>query len=264
MARTGPVQRLVAARKVFVVHHVRVQGCRIMARRSTAAPRHSAPMVVLIGGTALSGRYLLPTGVELAQRYPVWVPDLSGRGASEAPSRRLSVADHAELLAAWMGAVGVERAALVANSMGCQIAVEIAVRHPDRVSHLVLQGPTVDASARTLPRQALRLLLDSRHEPISLGPLEVVDWARAGLMQTAGQVRAMMQHRIEDRLPGVTHPTLVVRGARDAVVPARWAQEVAERLPDGHLRQIAGAAHAMVYTHPVELARVTEHFLERR
>jgi pimeloyl-ACP methyl ester carboxylesterase len=40
---------------------------------------------------------------------------------------------------------------MLGNSFGCQIAVELAVRHPDRVAGLVLVGPTMDSSARTAP-----------------------------------------------------------------------------------------------------------------
>jgi 2-hydroxy-6-oxonona-2,4-dienedioate hydrolase len=258
-----PTQQLLAAREVFTSFDTQVRGLRIRARRSTVLPRRSGPAAVLIGGTALSGRYLLPTAVELARRIPVWVPDLAGRGASEGPGGVPDVEQHADLLASWMDSAGLERVALLGNSMGCQVAGEVAARHPERVSHLILQGPTTDAQARTLPRQLLRLLAVGTREPMSLGPLEVVDWLRAGVRYAAGSVRSTLRHRIEDVLPHVTCPALVVRGSRDLVVPERWAARVRDLLPDGQLRVIPGAAHALVYTHGLELARVTDAFLER-
>ena len=63
-----------------------------------------------------------------------------------------------------MAAIGLPRAALLGNSFGCQIAVECAVAHPERVSHLILQGPTTDPSARTLVRQLWRWVRNSRFD----------------------------------------------------------------------------------------------------
>ena len=47
-------------------------------------------------------------------------------------------------LSAWMEGIGVERATLVGNSMGCQVIAELAACHPERVERAVLQGPTMD------------------------------------------------------------------------------------------------------------------------
>ena len=68
-----------------------------------------------------------------------------------------------EELADWavrlMDALGVDRAHLAGNSMGCQVALALARRHPARVGGLVLVGPT--AGERYIPfwRYALGLLL---------------------------------------------------------------------------------------------------------
>lgn len=43
--------------------------------------------------------------------------------------------------------------------------------------------------------------------------------------------------------------------------PQRWAEQVTCLLPRGQLRVVPGATHAMTYTNPLELARVTEGFL---
>jgi pimeloyl-ACP methyl ester carboxylesterase len=58
---------------------------------------------------------------------------------------------------------------MLGNSFGCQVAVELAVGHPDRVAGLALVGPTMDPSARTAPRQILRWLWDTaREDPLQL------------------------------------------------------------------------------------------------
>jgi 2-hydroxy-6-oxonona-2,4-dienedioate hydrolase len=59
----------------------------------------------------------------------------------------------ADALTAWIGAAGIGRPALVGNSFGCQVIVELAARHPEQVACAVLQGPTMDAAARSLPSQ---------------------------------------------------------------------------------------------------------------
>jgi 2-hydroxy-6-oxonona-2,4-dienedioate hydrolase len=109
--------------------------------------------VVLVHGLIVSGRYMVPTAELPAAHYRVFVPDPPGFGKSEKPPRTLDVAGLSDSLAAWMGEGGLDRAALVGNPFGCQIIVELAVRHPERVERAVLQGPTTDPQARTALRQ---------------------------------------------------------------------------------------------------------------
>jgi 2-hydroxy-6-oxonona-2,4-dienedioate hydrolase len=70
-----------------------------------------------------------------------------------------------------------------------------------------------------------------------------------------------LRDRIELNLPRVMAPTLVVRGARDPIVPGRWAEQATALLPRGRLVVVADAAHTMNYTSPEALARVTLEFL---
>ena len=124
----------------------RRESCPLLARQ----PSGALPLV-LVHGLAVSHRYLMPLAAELAGHHPVHVVDLSGFGLSGDPGRVLGVAEHADHLAAWLEAGGLPPVAMLGNSFGCQIAVELAVRHPDRVAGLVLVGPTMDSSARTAP-----------------------------------------------------------------------------------------------------------------
>ena len=69
---------------------------------------------------------------------------------------------------------------LLGNSFGCQVAVDLAVRYPDRVRALVLVGPTIDPAARTAFRQILRWLGDTALEdPLQL-PILARDLRDAG------------------------------------------------------------------------------------
>jgi pimeloyl-ACP methyl ester carboxylesterase len=77
------------------------------------------------------------------------VIDLPGFGLSDEPGRVLNVAEHAGHLADWLEATGLPPVVLLGNSLGCRVAVDLAVRHPDRVRGLILVGPTIDPAART-------------------------------------------------------------------------------------------------------------------
>ena len=79
----------------------------------------------------------------LAQRFRVLAVDMPGWGASDAcPVDRL---EHVDAALQFMDALGIERAAVVGNSMGGITAVRLAAEHPDRISHLITMGPASSA-----------------------------------------------------------------------------------------------------------------------
>jgi 2-hydroxy-6-oxonona-2,4-dienedioate hydrolase len=220
--------------------------------------------VVLVQGMVVSSRYMIPLIEQLAPHFRVYAPDLPGYGRSQKVPHALSPAQLADILAAWLEATGLEEASFVGNSYGCNIIAELAVRHPHKVNKAVLQGPAVEAEARNLPEQLLRLMKDSRFEPKSMVFIMVRDYAAAGVRIAWETVQQVLHHPIEERLPEMQVPTLVVRGSRDAVVSQEWAEEVTALLPDGRLRVIPGAAHTLNYAMPLEFSRVLRPFLEAR
>ncbi|HEY7793073.1 MAG TPA: alpha/beta hydrolase [Gaiellaceae bacterium] len=145
-------------------------------------------------------------------------------------------------------------ALLVANSMGCQVAAELAVRRPELVEAVVLVSPTVDPGARSARRQLGRLLGDVWYEPPSLTAIVVRDYLVSGPLTVLRQARLALEHRIEELLPRLEQPAVVVRGAHDRICPQDWAREAAGLLPRGRLLTVAGAAHAVHFSHPRELA----------
>lgn len=235
-----------------------VGGLRVHAR--VLGPEDAAP-VVLVHGLVVSGLYTVPTLKLLARTFRVYAPDLPGFGASEKPARPLDVGGLSEALAAWMRAVGLEGAALVGNSMGCQVVTELALRHPGPVRKVVLQGPTMDRRGRGAVRHVGRLLLDNLREPPSLLAVEVFDLLRADVVRSWRMFRYALDDPIEERLPGVGVPALVVHGSRDPISPRPWAEEVARLLPRGRLVVIP-AAHAANFSAPADLAREIQAFLD--
>lgn len=240
----------------------RVRACRLYTRVWRGS-RADASAVVLVHGIGVSGRYLIPTGNELASSFRVLGPDLPGWGRSEKPERALTLAELADVLVEWMSAVRLARATLLANSFGCQIAVDAAVGYPERVESLVLVGPTVDPYARSMPRQVARLALDSLREPLSLNLLIALDYLIFGPRRFYRTSRFALADRIEDKLPLVEAPTLVVRGGRDGIVSQRWAEEAARLLPRGRLAVVPRKGHAVNYNAPRELARLVRDFLDQ-
>jgi len=238
----------------------RIVGGRRMFERY--AETDGAPVAVLVHGVGVSSRYFLPTAGRLAARCTVYVPDLPGFGRSARLAGRPTVPRLADALEAWLGAAGLEQPdVLVGNSFGCQLLVELAARRPERVARLVLVGPTIDSHARSLWRQAARLALDLTREPPGLLAVEALDYtlhvAKSGLAAFV----EMLRDPVETKLPHVQAPTLVVRGARDPIVPRAWAEQVAAALPGGRLVEVAGAPHAVNYAAPDELVRLTLGFL---
>ena len=206
--------------------------------------------VVLVHGFGVSGRYMLPLARSLAGRFAVFVPDLPGHGRSEKPSAPLGVGGLADALGDCIDALGLERPTLVANSLGCQVVTALAVRRPDRAGALVLIGPTVDPERRLARRQLFAGLRDSVREPWSLLALAAHDDVVLGPRALLATTRSALADRIEERLPLIEQPSLVVRGGRDAFVSAEWAERVATLLPRGRLVVIPGEPHAVHYTRP--------------
>jgi 2-hydroxy-6-oxonona-2,4-dienedioate hydrolase len=239
----------------------RVEGLPVHARVSAdLAPFGSLP-VVLVHGIGVASRFMVPVAELLAPHHPVYAPDLPGFGASEKPNRVLNVAELADALAGWTRAIGLERVAFLGNSFGCQIVADLTLRYPQLVERVVLQGPTIDPAAREAKRQIARLLANSRREPPSHGLISAREYLRCGWRRLAKTFRYALEDRIEEKLPQVQVPTLVVRGSRDPIVPQRWAEEASHLLPRGRLVVIPGAPHTVVYDAPLELTRVLLPFL---
>jgi 2-hydroxy-6-oxonona-2,4-dienedioate hydrolase len=239
-----------------------VDGVRMHVRVSERPTTEVSPPVILVHGLVVSGRYMLPTLRHLALSCKVYAPDLPGFGRSEKPPRVLDVAALSDALARWMGAVGLGSAALVGNSLGCQIVADLAARHPELVEWIVLQGPTMDPRARSVPQQIARFLLDAPREPSSLLPIQLRDYLAAGPRRAWRTFVYALENRIEDNLPRVEMPALVVRGSRDPICPQRWAEEAAGLLPRGRLVVVPGAAHTLNFAQPAEFADLIREFFE--
>jgi pimeloyl-ACP methyl ester carboxylesterase len=245
----------------LAVRRTHIGGLTMHARVSVdPAPRDRLP-VILVHGLGMSSRYMIPLAKHLAPHVRVYAPDLPGFGSSDKPHDVLTVRELANALADWMRAIGVERASLVGNSLGCEVLVELALAHPGCVERLVLQGPTPDPEARGIVRQIVGFFAAAVFERWSLAWVALTDYARGGVRRYILTARSMIGNRIGEKLPRVVQPTLVVWGTRDYIVPYAFVTRIAGLLPRASLAVIPGAAHGINYSHPRELAAVLLPFL---
>jgi pimeloyl-ACP methyl ester carboxylesterase len=145
---------------------------------------------------------------------------------------------------------------LVANSLGGKIAVEFAARFPDQVARLVLLCPSGLSDEERLPivegvrRSDLGSVIDSVFHDRRHADPRLLDYYerqftnrrwRAGLLRT---IRGTRAHRVHDRLPEVTQPTLLIVGQEDRIVDPEQVIAAAPLLPRGRLLILARCGHA--------------------
>jgi pimeloyl-ACP methyl ester carboxylesterase len=223
--------------------------------------RSSMP-VILVHGFGVSGAYFVPAAERLACEFCVYVPDLPAHGRSARRPEPLDVPALAAVLVAWMDALSIGRAALVGQSMGCQIAIEAAVRFSARVARLVLVGPTVDPAARSLGKLLWRLVRAGVRERPCLIPLVAYDYLRMA-ERIVPEYRAMLADRSEAKLARIGVPSMLVRGEHDAIAPERWVADMARLLNADRVAVIPGAAHAAQFSAPDAFVQAIAPFLRQ-
>ncbi len=238
----------------------RVNGLLLHAKRSIDPVPDGRVPLVFVHGLLVSMRYMLAAAVRLAPRFVVHTLDLPGYGKSDKPPYTPDLSCLSAVLDGWMAASGVERAVLIANSFGCQVVTDFALRYPDRAARLVLIGPTIDPRRHTARQQVASLLLDGTREPRTYARILADDLWDMGVPRALRMGRMALRDHIEERLPLLRIPTLVVRGERDPLVPQGWAEEATRLLPDGRLVVVPGAAHVAHYDATDAFLRLVEPF----
>jgi pimeloyl-ACP methyl ester carboxylesterase len=190
------------------------------------------------GGTPLVLLHQTPRSIDefadvmprLARARRVIAIDTPGYGCSDRPAVQPSIADYAAAVLAVLDQAGCDRACVVGHHTGAVIAVELAAGHPSRVAAVALSGPVYldERSRRALGAHFTQWHVegDGTHliekwdkfqawlpDP-ALVQRCVVDLVRAGETSEFGHF-AVAQYRMEDRLPLVSCPGLLIYGSRD-------------------------------------------------
>ncbi len=222
----------------------------------------SDPVIVLLHGIGMGRSVFRDLVAHLDGNHRTLAIDLPGYGQAPEPARVLTMERTADLVAAFLRHRGIRPAVIVGHSMGTQVAVEVAARHPELVHRLVLIGPTVNRRERTVARQLMRLAQDLAVESPRVIAAGAKEYVRAG-PHIRTKLRAMIVHRPEDVYPLVQAPTLVVRGEKDYVAPREWCAFVVSCLPSGHSTEIPGHGHEAMIRDAAPAARRIEEFLRR-
>jgi pimeloyl-ACP methyl ester carboxylesterase len=245
----------------WVAERLRLEGKSVHYRRSLGG---SGVPLVHIHGFAISGAYLMPTARLLANRWVNVVPDLPGYGLSQRRDRVLDIPALAGALLAILDGLDIEKAVLVGNSMGCPIGLEVAHEAPERVHRLVLVSPAGGVQNQPLPRALGQLALDLVRESPRMAPVALPDYLRFGPVNGLRLFHQLTRFPSLERLLNTPVPTLAVLGGRDPLMPPPpRVHEVGRLAPESvAVALIERAAHAVNFSHPLELAQAIESWLD--
>ena len=223
--------------------------------------------------------------LEFDLESPVWRPmlrefarsfhfiryDERGNGLSDWDVADLSLDAFVDDLEAVVDAVGIERFALYGQSQGCPVSVAYAVRHPERVTHLVLYGGFTRGARRrgaeldeakeealtTLVREgwgqdnpAFRQIFTSQMMPDATA--EQMQWfnelqRRTTSPENAAKLRiAIDEIDVTDLLPNVQTPTLVIHRRSDARQPFEEGRHLATMIPKAQFVALDGRNHIIL------------------
>lgn len=194
---------------------------------------------------------------QLAERFTVLAFDQRGMGRSGKPERDCTMADYADDAAALMDALGWEQAAVLGYSFGGMVAQELALRHPARVTRMVLMSTSAGgAGGSSFPLHELAELADadrarrfleladSRRTPQwqadhgelwqgliddGIAALRLTDEEPGGRAGARRQLEARRGHDSWQRLPDLRMPVSVFAGRRDSIAPPDVQRRLAEQ-----------------------------------
>ena len=225
---------------------------RVLASAREDAASH--PAVVLVHGIGVSHRYLARLHDVLAQDRTVFSIDLPGFGGLPKPGRDIDIASMAHALGQVIESLGVGPVVLVGHSMGTQWVVEASLQRPEIVTDVVIMGPVTDSAHRSLHAQMVALAADTLGETPSANAIVLTDYVRCGVPWYLTQVRHMLAYPLEERVPELSSPLLVVRGSRDPIAGLEWCRRLRDAARAGRLVQIPGGFHVAQHSAPRAVA----------
>jgi pimeloyl-ACP methyl ester carboxylesterase len=218
------------------------------------------PLLLIHGYNGSSDLFLYYLMPALGMQRRVLAFDLPGNGWS-AKLAAYSLRTYADFVAAFLDALGIAEADLLGHSMGGQVAIAAILANPHRFRRLVL----VDSAGLRRPLSGLlsplRMVTDSSMRLTSLYPL----YLRVGLKARAAHqgMKMLQQECIGSSLEHVTHPTLLIWGERDRVIPVSHGVAMAKQMPNARLEILPGCGHIPFHEKPQEFSKSVLTFLTR-
>ncbi|OUS91662.1 alpha/beta fold hydrolase [Rhodococcus sp. NCIMB 12038] len=268
------------------------QGRRVAVSGLTAEPIDTFyleagsgdPVVLLHGsGPGVSGRanwqHTIPG---LAKHFRVIAPDIVGYGETSRPDDVVySLSTWSDHVLGLLDALELDRVSLVGNSLGGRISLDIADRHPDRVSRMVLMGSPGVGMTLTDGLKALRayepsldnmraLLLDYFAVDPAIITEELVRIRYAASVETFDAYRAMFfdpRHKgnelsiTEEQTRSIRTPSLLIHGREDKVVPPEVSWTMLHLLQDADLHIFARCGHWTQIERAAEFNELVANFL---
>ena len=214
---------------------------------------------------------------ELATKYTVYAPDLPGYGGSQPLNGDYFIPELSDFVEKFTKTVGLEKFSLIGHSLGGGIALDFALKFPDRIKKLVLVsslclGSEIAFWVRFFSLPAFFKSLGS----IMVFGFKCVKWLVNHLdpskyilpltpASMAVGVSISNFHRqtlvLEQRLPEIKMPTLLVWGSRDPVVPVKQAYRAAKAIPDCRLEVFKNRGHNIHREELKKFSRVITEFL---
>lgn len=222
------------------------------------------PVILLHGGLGNGDHWSNQVPV-LAEHFQVIAIDSRGQGRSTRTRARVSYETMANDVVAVMDKLELARAALVGWSDGGEIALKIAIEHPDRVSKLFVFGanynsdgskPRSGRPSDTFTAYAAKCRAD--YARLSKTPKafdDLVDWLLPVWRTPMGFTK--------DQLRSIKAPTLVADGDHDEVIVLDQIKEMAKLIPNAQLAVFHDASHFALWQDPDDFNKALLDFLSK-
>lgn len=210
--------------------------------------------LILLHGNGSSSAYFEHQIPYFAKQYHVYAVDTRGHGASPRGTAPFTMRQFAEDLRSFMDAKNIEKAHILGFSDGGNIAMTFALRCPERIERLILNGANLHTSG---VKRHLQIPIEIGYRLARLSakksPQAKQNAEMLGLMVNEPNLKA-------EQLKAVYMPTLVIVGSND-MIKSSHSKEIADALPDARLVTLNGG-HCIAKESPEAYNRVVDAFLK--
>lgn len=209
--------------------------------------------------------------------HPVVRYDKRGHGWSDCPPAPYTIDENADDLAGLLDALGIAAAVVVGISVGGMIALNLAIRHPERVARLVAcdtaakigteagwnaRIEAVRASGTGILPDTVRTRWFTPAMPPAGARLYLNMLERTPAEGYIGTCAALRDADLSDLVEQITAPTLVLCGEFDETTPPADGRALAAAIPGARFALIPDAAHLGNIEQPAAFAREIHRFIQ--